>query len=94
MVCFKQCDAIDPADVAKIVVGVTRALAIYGTLAFKEMIRNCMSQELSWKVWFSTLKTHIDLDRMEWVDQMELIFVFFNLQNPNEQLLHYCSSNF
>lgn len=51
MVCCEQCDAVDPADVAKIVVGVTRALAIFGTLALKEMIKNCMSQELSWKVW-------------------------------------------
>lgn len=34
----------------KIVAGVTRALAVYGTLAFAEMIKNCMSQDLSWKV--------------------------------------------
>lgn len=29
---------------------VKRALAIYGTPAFTEMIKNCMAQELSWKV--------------------------------------------
>lgn len=29
---------------------VKRALAIYGTTAFAEMIKNCMAQELSWKV--------------------------------------------
>ena len=46
----EQCDAVDPADILKIVVTVARALASYGTLALKEMIRNCMSQELSWKV--------------------------------------------
>lgn len=34
----------------KIVTTVARALEIYGTLAFAEMIKNCMSQELSWKV--------------------------------------------
>ncbi|XP_027182769.1 granule-bound starch synthase 1, chloroplastic/amyloplastic [Coffea eugenioides] len=44
-----ECDAVDPADILKIVVTVARALASYGTLALKEMIRNCMSQELSWK---------------------------------------------
>ncbi|CAI9093345.1 OLC1v1028825C1 [Oldenlandia corymbosa var. corymbosa] len=44
-----ECDAVDPADVLKIVAGVTRALATYGTLALKEMIKNCMSQDLSWK---------------------------------------------
>lgn len=44
-----ECDAVDPVDVLKIVATVARALAIYGTLALKEMIINCMSQELSWK---------------------------------------------
>ncbi|KAK2998625.1 hypothetical protein RJ639_023584, partial [Escallonia herrerae] len=44
-----ECDVIEPADVMKVVATVTRALAMYGTLAFKEMIKNCMSQDLSWK---------------------------------------------
>ncbi|CAI9759311.1 unnamed protein product [Fraxinus pennsylvanica] len=44
-----ECAKIDPADVLKIVVAVGRALAVYGTLAFREMIKNCMSQDLSWK---------------------------------------------
>lgn len=44
-----ECDAVDPSDVLKIVATVGRALAIYGTLALKEMIKNCMSQDLSWK---------------------------------------------
>nr|AJA91185.1 granule-bound starch synthase [Codonopsis pilosula] len=44
-----ECDAVEPADVLKIVKTVTRALALYGTLALNEMIKNCMSQDLSWK---------------------------------------------
>lgn len=44
-----ECDVVDPADVLKIVTTVARALEVYGTLAFAEMIKNCMSQELSWK---------------------------------------------
>lgn len=50
MALSRQCDVVDPADVLKIVTTVTRALAAYGTLAFAEMIKNCMSEELSWKV--------------------------------------------
>uniref|UniRef100_A0A3Q7IRF5 Starch synthase, chloroplastic/amyloplastic n=3 Tax=Solanum lycopersicum TaxID=4081 RepID=A0A3Q7IRF5_SOLLC len=44
-----ECDVVDPDDVLKIVTTVSRALAVYGTLAFAEMIKNCMSEELSWK---------------------------------------------
>ncbi|CAA0843229.1 Granule-bound starch synthase 1-chloroplastic/amyloplastic [Striga hermonthica] len=44
-----ECATIDPPDVLKIVKTVGRALAVYGTLTFKEMIQNCMSQDLSWK---------------------------------------------
>lgn len=44
-----ECATVDPADVMKIVTGVARALAVYGTLAFAEMLKNCMSQDLSWK---------------------------------------------
>ncbi|XP_022856059.1 granule-bound starch synthase 1, chloroplastic/amyloplastic-like [Olea europaea var. sylvestris] len=44
-----ECAKVDPADVLKIVAGVGRALAVYGTLALREMIKNCMSQDLSWK---------------------------------------------
>lgn len=47
---YDQCSKVDPADVLKIVAAVGRALAVYGTLAFREMIKNCMSQDLSWKV--------------------------------------------
>ncbi|KAL2237871.1 UNVERIFIED_CONTAM: Granule-bound starch synthase 1, chloroplastic/amyloplastic, partial [Sesamum indicum] len=44
-----ECATVDPADVLKIAAAVNRALAVYGTLALKEMIKNCMSQDLSWK---------------------------------------------
>ncbi|KAL0394940.1 UNVERIFIED_CONTAM: Granule-bound starch synthase 1, chloroplastic/amyloplastic [Sesamum latifolium] len=44
-----ECATVDPADVLKIAATVDRALAVYGTLALKEMITNCMSQDLSWK---------------------------------------------
>ncbi|KAI3453298.1 hypothetical protein Pfo_009961 [Paulownia fortunei] len=44
-----ECAAVDPADVLKIATAVGRALAVYGTLSFKEIIKNCMSQDLSWK---------------------------------------------
>ncbi|KAI9173586.1 hypothetical protein LWI28_003399 [Acer negundo] len=44
-----DCDAVDPADVDAIAVTVERALATYGTPALKEMIQNCMAQDLSWK---------------------------------------------
>lgn len=41
---------IDREDVSKIVETVGRAVGAYGSLAFKEMINNCMSLDLSWKV--------------------------------------------
>lgn len=44
-----ECDVVDQADVAAIVKTAGRALKVYGTAAFKEMIKNCMSQDLSWK---------------------------------------------
>ncbi|KAL7221883.1 hypothetical protein ACSBR1_023763 [Camellia fascicularis] len=44
-----NCDAVDPADVDAVATTVTRALATYGTPALKEMIQNCMAQDLSWK---------------------------------------------
>ncbi|KAK4421455.1 Granule-bound starch synthase 1, chloroplastic/amyloplastic [Sesamum alatum] len=44
-----ECATVDPADVLKIAAAVDRALAVYGTFAYKEMIKNCMSQDLSWK---------------------------------------------
>ena len=47
--CF-QCEIIDPIDVAALAKTVKRTLATYGTPALKEMIKNCMAQDLSWKV--------------------------------------------
>ncbi|KAK3429564.1 hypothetical protein EUGRSUZ_E01068 [Eucalyptus grandis] len=44
-----DCDVIDPADVDAVARTVKRALATYGTAAMKEMISNCMAQDLSWK---------------------------------------------
>ncbi|KAG4379623.1 hypothetical protein GLYMA_16G018500v4 [Glycine max] len=44
-----ECDAVDPADVDAIAKTVKRALAVYGTPAFTEIIKNCMAQDLSWK---------------------------------------------
>jgi len=41
---------VDPADVDALAKTVTKALAVYGTPAFAEMIKNCMAQDLSWKV--------------------------------------------
>ncbi|XP_008775302.2 granule-bound starch synthase 1, chloroplastic/amyloplastic [Phoenix dactylifera] len=43
-----ECDVVDPADVKKVVTTVKRALAMYGTPAFAEMIQNCMAQDFSW----------------------------------------------
>ncbi|KAF3788275.1 Granule-bound starch synthase 1 [Nymphaea thermarum] len=54
-----ECDAVDPADVKAVVATVKRALSVYGTPAHKEMIKNCMGQDFSWKgppkVWEDTL---------------------------------------
>jgi len=44
-----ECDAVDPADVAKIASTVKRALKVYGAPLFGEMIQNCMALDLSWK---------------------------------------------
>ena len=44
-----ECEAVDPADVNAVAKTVKRALATYGTPALKEMILNCMAQDLSWK---------------------------------------------
>ncbi|XVF53188.1 hypothetical protein PTKIN_Ptkin05aG0080300 [Pterospermum kingtungense] len=44
-----ECDEVDPSDVMKVAKTIKRALATYGTQALKEMIQNCMAQDLSWK---------------------------------------------
>lgn len=48
--CQFQCDAVDPVDIDAVGRTVRRALATYGTPAIREMIQNCMAQDLSWKV--------------------------------------------
>ncbi|KAK6935628.1 Glycosyl transferase, family 1 [Dillenia turbinata] len=44
-----ECKTVDPADLTAITMTVKRALATYNTPALKEMIQNCMAQDLSWK---------------------------------------------
>ncbi|XP_065858454.1 granule-bound starch synthase 1, chloroplastic/amyloplastic [Euphorbia lathyris] len=44
-----ECDRVDQADIDALVKTVLRAVAMYGTAAYKEMILNCMAQDLSWK---------------------------------------------
>ncbi|KAG1355314.1 Granule-bound starch synthase 1, chloroplastic/amyloplastic [Cocos nucifera] len=44
-----KCDAVDPVDAAAVASTVKRALKVYGTPAFHEMVQNCMAQDLSWK---------------------------------------------
>ncbi|XXG76215.1 hypothetical protein AAC387_Pa08g0617 [Persea americana] len=44
-----DCEAVDPADVEAVAATIKRALNVYGTPAFTEMINNCMAQDLSWK---------------------------------------------
>ncbi|KAL9272568.1 Granule-bound starch synthase 1, chloroplastic/amyloplastic-like protein [Drosera capensis] len=44
-----DCEVVDPADVAAVATGVTRALETFGTPVCEGMIRNCMDQDLSWK---------------------------------------------
>jgi|UniRef100_A0A2N9IDK8 granule-bound starch synthase len=44
-----ECEAVDPADVTAIATTVEKALATYDTPVLKEMIQNCMAQDLSWK---------------------------------------------
>ncbi|XP_050375739.1 granule-bound starch synthase 1, chloroplastic/amyloplastic-like [Argentina anserina] len=44
-----DCDEVDPADVLAISTTVKRAVTSYGSAASKEMIQNCMAQDLSWK---------------------------------------------
>jgi granule-bound starch synthase len=47
---FSQCDVVEPADVQKVATTLKRAIEVVGTPAHNEMIRNCMTQDLSWKV--------------------------------------------
>ncbi|XP_078162198.1 granule-bound starch synthase 1, chloroplastic/amyloplastic-like [Carex rostrata] len=44
-----KCEVADPADVLKVVSTLKRAIKVIGTPLHKEMIQNCMAQDLSWK---------------------------------------------
>ncbi|KAF4353104.1 hypothetical protein F8388_016949 [Cannabis sativa] len=44
-----ECEKIDPIDVSAVAKTIKRALTTYGTPLMKEMIQNCMAQDLSWK---------------------------------------------
>ncbi|CAI5512402.1 unnamed protein product [Closterium sp. Naga37s-1] len=44
-----DCEAVYPEDVATLAAGVQRALKVFGTPAFDQMILNGMAQDLSWK---------------------------------------------
>ncbi|KAG5397701.1 hypothetical protein IGI04_019515 [Brassica rapa subsp. trilocularis] len=44
-----QCEVVDPDDVIATAKAVARAVAVYGTPAMKEMVKNCMDQDFSWK---------------------------------------------
>ncbi|XP_078162199.1 granule-bound starch synthase 1, chloroplastic/amyloplastic-like isoform X1 [Carex rostrata] len=52
-------EVVDPADVSKVVTTLKRTINVIGTAVHKEMIQNCMAQDLSWKgpakEWESTL---------------------------------------
>lgn len=41
---------MEPADVQKVASTLKRAIRVVGTPAYEEMVRNCMIQDLSWKV--------------------------------------------
>ena len=45
-----DCEDVYPEDVAALSAGVARAISVYGTPEFDQMILNCMDQDLSWKV--------------------------------------------
>jgi granule-bound starch synthase len=44
-----KCEVADPADVLKVISTLKRAIKVIGTALHKEMIQNCMAQDLSWK---------------------------------------------
>lgn len=47
---FWQCKVVEPSDVKKVAATLKRAIKVVGTPAYEEMVRNCMNQDLSWKV--------------------------------------------
>ena len=49
---------MEPADVKKVATTLKRAIKVVGTPAYEEMVKNCMIQDLSWKVKYSTTSEH------------------------------------
>ena len=45
-----QCNVLEPSDVKKAATTLKRAIKVVGTPAYAEMVKNCMAQDLSWKV--------------------------------------------
>lgn len=50
VVLSSQCNVVEPADVKKVATTLQRAIKVVGTPVYEEMVRNCMIQDLSWKV--------------------------------------------
>ncbi|CAH2035040.1 unnamed protein product [Thlaspi arvense] len=44
-----KCEVVDSDDVIATAKAVARAVVVYGTSAMKEMVKNCMDQDFSWK---------------------------------------------
>ncbi|KAJ7548302.1 hypothetical protein O6H91_07G006300 [Diphasiastrum complanatum] len=44
-----HCEEVDPKDVKALAIAVKRAVKIYGTPAFPDIVKACMVQDLSWK---------------------------------------------
>ncbi|KAL5564817.1 hypothetical protein UlMin_027981 [Ulmus minor] len=70
-----KCKTIDLADVKSVAETIKRALVTYRTPALKEMIQNCMAQDLSWKerskLWEKLLLS-LDVARTEGIDRKEI----------------------
>jgi glycogen synthase len=45
-----DCETTKPEDVKKVVDGVAKAVKVYGTPKFDEMVKACMQLNLSWEV--------------------------------------------
>lgn len=52
---FFQYEEEDPTDVSRTVATLKRAIKVVGTALHKEMIQNCMAQDLSWKVIYTII---------------------------------------
>jgi granule-bound starch synthase len=48
---------VEPSDVKKVATTLKRAVKVIGTPTYQEMVKNCMSQDLSWKVLYKPNNT-------------------------------------